>query len=279
GGNSTSYLFRDKENLRDFYVDQFRPKEGASPWEHLDLSDAPGMGGGVGLGGGGCGGVVSSGGAGGAAMHAGKRASEGWVGWLEGIGNVAIATAEGLEVEEASQFACMGEAGLGAIQLPGDGQISSRPSSATCKRCDSCKKPGNLYDISEDNHLLLDQTGGKHPLESGKGGGGTGAQTQVQRRKFGPGGKVLRRQHSYDTFVELQKEGAGRMGGFGGSGGASMLPPPRSVSLKDKDRYMEGTSPYAQMFEQHHILGTEGRVGVHHLAYSVGVKVGCTVAP
>ncbi|XP_017210501.1 glutamate receptor, ionotropic, N-methyl D-aspartate 2B, genome duplicate b isoform X2 [Danio rerio] len=65
GGNCTSYLFRDKENLRDFYVDQFRAKEGASPWD-LDLSDAPGMGGGVGLGGGSCGGVVSSGGAGGA---------------------------------------------------------------------------------------------------------------------------------------------------------------------------------------------------------------------
>ncbi|XP_057188479.1 glutamate receptor, ionotropic, N-methyl D-aspartate 2B, genome duplicate b isoform X2 [Triplophysa rosa] len=57
-GNCTSYLFRDKENLRDFYVDQFRAKEGASPWEHLDLSDVPGMGGG------GCGGVVSSGGGG-----------------------------------------------------------------------------------------------------------------------------------------------------------------------------------------------------------------------
>ncbi|XP_016327091.1 glutamate receptor, ionotropic, N-methyl D-aspartate 2B, b isoform X2 [Sinocyclocheilus anshuiensis] len=66
GGNSTSYLFRDKENLRDFYVDQFQAKEGASAWEHLDLSDAPGMGGGVGLGGGSCSGVVSSGGAGGA---------------------------------------------------------------------------------------------------------------------------------------------------------------------------------------------------------------------
>ncbi|XP_016151181.1 glutamate receptor ionotropic, NMDA 2B-like isoform X2 [Sinocyclocheilus grahami] len=66
GGNCTSYLFRDKENLRDFYVDQFRTKEEASPWEHLDLSDAPGMGGGVGLGGGSCSGVVSSGGAGGA---------------------------------------------------------------------------------------------------------------------------------------------------------------------------------------------------------------------
>uniref|UniRef100_A0A9J8BED5 Glutamate receptor n=2 Tax=Cyprinus carpio TaxID=7962 RepID=A0A9J8BED5_CYPCA len=223
GGNSTSYLFRDKENLRDFYVDQFQAKEGASPWEHLDLSDAPGMGGGVGLGGA-CTSLVPM------------------EDFLKGVGS------------GGSKPVCMhGGGGAGGVggTSGGSGQISSRPSSATCKRCDSCKKPGNLYDISEDNHLLLDQTGGKHPLESGKGGGGTGAQTQVQRRKFGPGGKVLRRQHSYDTFVELQKEGAGRMGGFGGSSGASMLPPPRSVSLKDKDRYMEGTSPYAQMFEQY----------------------------
>ncbi|XP_073670322.1 glutamate receptor ionotropic, NMDA 2B-like isoform X2 [Paramisgurnus dabryanus] len=58
-GNCTPYLFRDKENLRDFYVDQFRAKEGASPWEHLDLGDVPGIGGG------GCGGVVSGGGGGG----------------------------------------------------------------------------------------------------------------------------------------------------------------------------------------------------------------------
>uniref|UniRef100_A0A8C2G2P3 Glutamate receptor n=1 Tax=Cyprinus carpio TaxID=7962 RepID=A0A8C2G2P3_CYPCA len=223
GGNSTSYLFRDKENLRDFYVDQFQAKEGASPWEHLDLSDAPGMGGGVGLGGA-CTSLVPM------------------EDFLKGVGS------------GGSKPVCMhGGGGAGGVggTSGGSGQISSRPSSATCKRCDSCKKPGNLYDISEDNHLLLDQTGGKHPLESGKGGGGTGAQTQVQRRKFGPGGKVLRRQHSYDTFVDLQKEGAGRMGGFGGSGGASMLPPPRSVSLKDKDRYMDGASPYAQMFEQY----------------------------
>ncbi|KAM9455199.1 glutamate receptor, ionotropic, N-methyl D-aspartate 2B, b isoform 2-T3 [Clarias gariepinus] len=65
GANST-YMFHDKDNLRDFYIDQFRSKEGASQWEHLDLSDAPGMGGGGGLGGGGCGGIVSSGGGGGA---------------------------------------------------------------------------------------------------------------------------------------------------------------------------------------------------------------------
>uniref|UniRef100_A0A6Q2YX49 Glutamate receptor n=1 Tax=Esox lucius TaxID=8010 RepID=A0A6Q2YX49_ESOLU len=93
----------------------------------------------------------------------------------------------------------------------GGGGGGSRPTSATCKRCESCKKPGNLYDISEDNLL-----------------------------KSGPGGRVLRRQHSYDTFVDLQK-----------GGGGGRLPPPRSVSLKDKDRYMEGVSPYAQMFAQY----------------------------
>ncbi|XP_056312664.1 glutamate receptor, ionotropic, N-methyl D-aspartate 2B, genome duplicate b isoform X1 [Danio aesculapii] len=289
GGNCTSYLFRDKENLRDFYVDQFRAKEGASPWD-LDLSDAPGMGGGVGLGGGSCGGVVSSGGAGGACtslvpmedflkgkskkteckggMGGGSPGQQGHACWEKGIGGVGGLAGGDWECRSChsggvgsggSKQVCMhGGGGAGGYPAAGgvggssggSGQISSRPSSATCKRCDSCKKPGNLYDISEDN-LLLDQIAGKHPLESGKGGGGTGAQTQVQRRKFGPGGKVLRRQHSYDTFVELQKEGAGRMGGFGGGGGASMLPPPRSVSLKDKDRYMEGASPYAQMFEQY----------------------------
>ncbi|XP_056588895.1 glutamate receptor, ionotropic, N-methyl D-aspartate 2B, genome duplicate b isoform X1 [Triplophysa dalaica] len=284
-GNCTPYLFRDKENLRDFYVDQFRSKEGASPWEHLDLSDVPGMGGG------GCGGVVSSGGGGAACtsmvpmddflkgkskkteckggMGGGSPGQQSHACWEKGIGGVGGLAGGDWECRNChsggvgsggSKPVCMhGGGGGGGYPAAGgssaggggSGQISSRPSSATCKRCDSCKKPGNLYDISEDNHLLMDQIGGKHALESAKGGGGTGAQTQVQRRKFGPGGKVLRRQHSYDTFVELQKEGAGRMGGFGGGGGASMLPPPRSVSLKDKDRYMEGVSPYAKMFEQY----------------------------
>uniref|UniRef100_A0A672NM75 Glutamate receptor n=1 Tax=Sinocyclocheilus grahami TaxID=75366 RepID=A0A672NM75_SINGR len=248
GGNCTSYLFRDKENLRDFYVDQFRTKEEASPWEHLDLSDAPGMGGGVGLGGA-CTSLVP--------MEDFLKGKSKKTEWLAGGDWECRNCHSGGVGSGGSKPVCMhGGGGVGGVggTSGGSGQISSRPSSATCKRCDSCKKPGNLYDISEDNHLLLlDQTGGKHPLESGKGGGGggTGAQTQVQRRKFGPGGKVLRRQHSYDTFVELQKEGAGRMGGFGGSGGASMLPPPRSVSLKDRDRYMDGASPYAQMFEQY----------------------------
>ncbi|KAJ8387534.1 hypothetical protein AAFF_G00152300 [Aldrovandia affinis] len=46
GGDCSSYLFRDKESLRDFYLDQFRPKEGVPQWEHVDLTDGPGGGGG-----------------------------------------------------------------------------------------------------------------------------------------------------------------------------------------------------------------------------------------
>ncbi|KAK3511130.1 hypothetical protein QTP70_032097 [Hemibagrus guttatus] len=280
-GGNTSYMFRDKDNLRDFYIDQFRSKEGASQWEHLDLSDTPGMGGGGGLGGGGCGGIVSAGGGGGACTSlvpvddflkgkskkteckggvGGSPGQQGHACWEKNIGGVGGLAGGDWECRNChsggNKPVCMhgGGGGVGGSSGGGgsSGQASSRPSSATCKRCDSCKKPGNLYDISEDNHLLLDQIGAKFPLEGGNGGGGGGgAQTQVQRRKFGPGGRVLRRQHSYDTFVDLQKEGAGRMGGSGGFGGASMLPQPRSVSLKDKDRYMEGASPYAQMFEQY----------------------------
>lgn len=79
---------------------------------------------------------------------------------------------------------------------------------------------------------------------------GSQTPTQVQRRKLGPGGRVLRRQHSYDTFVDLQREGAGRMGSAGGSMNEQYVQP-RSVSLKDKDRFMEGPSPYAHMFERY----------------------------
>lgn len=59
GGNagSTSYLFRDKESVRDFYLDQFRPKDGVPQWEHVDLTDGPGGGGGGG--GGNCTSLVS----------------------------------------------------------------------------------------------------------------------------------------------------------------------------------------------------------------------------
>uniref|UniRef100_A0A8C4H563 Glutamate receptor n=1 Tax=Dicentrarchus labrax TaxID=13489 RepID=A0A8C4H563_DICLA len=238
GNNDANYLFREKESVRDFYLDQFRPKEGVPQWEHVDLTEGPGnrdgvvgacttlvpvddflkskpkksdtkSGGGSGLAGGEweCRNCRASGGGGGKqmSMHGG-----GGGGYGGGI-------------------SCGSSGGGG----------NSRPSSATCMRCEGCKKTGNLYDISEDNNHLLEQMGGG---SSGGGGGGMGAVPQSQpqgqqRRKGGGLGKPLRRQHSYDAFVDLQKEESG------------MLPPPRSVSLKEKERYMEGTSPFAHIFE------------------------------
>uniref|UniRef100_A0AAY4D378 Glutamate receptor n=1 Tax=Denticeps clupeoides TaxID=299321 RepID=A0AAY4D378_9TELE len=144
-----------------------------------------------------------------------------------------------------------GGIGCGASGGGGGGVVSSRPSSATCMRCEACKKTGNLYDISEDNNHLSEQMGG------GKGGQGL---TQAQRRRAGFSGKPLRRQHSYDTFVDLQKEEpagiGGVLGSMSGAGGMSssmlggMLPPPRSVSLKEKERYLEGSGPFTHAFER-----------------------------
>uniref|UniRef100_A0A8C3AQ43 Glutamate receptor n=1 Tax=Cyclopterus lumpus TaxID=8103 RepID=A0A8C3AQ43_CYCLU len=201
--DGNTYLFREKESVRDFYLDQFRPKEGVPQWEHVDLTEGPGnRDGGVGA----CTTLVPT-----DDFLKGKpKKSDSKSGG--GSGGLA-----------GGEWECRNCGG------------NSRPSSATCMRCEGCKKTGNLYDISEDNNHLLEQMGG------GKGGGG-GPQSQSQgqqRRKGGGFGKPLRRQHSYDAFVDLQKEESG------------MLPPPRSVSLKEKERYVEGTSPFAHIFERH----------------------------
>ncbi|XP_054891434.1 glutamate receptor ionotropic, NMDA 2B-like [Poeciliopsis prolifica] len=253
-GNGNSYLFREKESVRDFYLDQFRPKEGVPQWEHVDLTEGPGnRDGGVPT----CTSLVpvedflkskpkksDSKGGPGSGLTGGEwecrncRASGGKQMSIHGGGG-----------GYSSGMGCGSSAG------------GSRPSSATCMRCEGCKKTGNLYDISEDNNHPLEQMGG------GKGGGGVGgmtagpqAQSQAQqRRKSGGFGKQLRRQHSYDTFVDLQKEESGGMGslmgglggGMGGPGMGGMLPPPRSVSLKEKERYMEENSPFAHIFERH----------------------------
>uniref|UniRef100_A0A3Q3Q248 Glutamate receptor n=1 Tax=Monopterus albus TaxID=43700 RepID=A0A3Q3Q248_MONAL len=255
GGNNdgNSYLYREKESVRDFYLDQFRPKEGVPQWEHVDLTEGPGnRDGGVGA----CTSLVpvedflkgkpkkaDSKSGGGSGLAGGEwecrncRASGGGGG------------------KQMSIHGGGGGGGYGCGSSGGGG--NSRPSSATCMRCESCKKTGNLYDISEDNNHLLEQMGG-----GGGGGMGAGPQSQVQqRRKGGGSGKQLRRQHSYDAFVDLQKEESGGMGslmgglggggGMGGAGMGGMLPPPRSVSLKEKERYMEGSSPFSHIFERH----------------------------
>ncbi|XP_016052965.1 PREDICTED: glutamate receptor ionotropic, NMDA 2B [Miniopterus natalensis] len=116
--------FRDKEGLRDFYLDQFRPKENSPHWEHVDLTDL---------------------------------------------------------YKERSD------------SVGGGGPCANRP------------------------HL-------KHAYPQSP----TNSKAQKKNRN------KLRRQHSYDTFVDLQKEEAALA--------------PRSVSLKDKGRFVEG-SPYAHMFE------------------------------
>nr|XP_023685690.1 glutamate receptor ionotropic, NMDA 2B-like isoform X2 [Paramormyrops kingsleyae] len=296
GGNCSSYMFRDKEGLRDFYLDQFRPKEGVPQWEHVDLTDGPGGGGGglvSGAGGCGAGGVAGAGGNCTSLVPVddfmkgkGKKpdCKSGVVGGVNagasGPQTVPGVTSGGLAGGDWECRNCRAGAGVKQMSLHGSGVSgggvysggpgvgscgtsvggvvggNSRPSSATCMRCEACKKTSNLYDISEDNNHLLEQLGGGM---GGVGAGGVQSQTQAQRRKSGLGGKALRRQHSYDTFVDLQKEEAGGvgvmggvgMGGMGAGGAGGMMPPPRSVSLKDKDRFAEGGSPYAHMFERH----------------------------
>lgn len=239
GGGSSSFLFQDKEeSLRDFYLDQFRPKEGVPQWEHVDLTDGP-SGSAVGAGAGGganCSSLVSVDdflkskpskpeGKGGDWECRNCRASS------AGSKRMALHAGGGYSGAGGMASTC-GASGSGL------GGGASRPSSATCMRCEACKKSGNLYDISEDSNHILDQ------LVGGRG------QTPSQRRRAFSG-KPLRRQHSYDTFMDLQREeGVGLgLGGDGDLMGGALPPPPRSVSLKEKERYLEGTSPFAHMFD------------------------------
>lgn len=253
GGNSSPFLFRkEKENLRDFYADQFRSKEGKAKWEQ------EGGSGGSGVGDGSSGAICKSlvpvedflkgisrkpeGKCG--LGSAGQQAHTCWEKGGSGLGGGGIAGGD-WECRNCHSV-CHHSGGLGGgstCSASGAGGTTSRPSSASCKRCDSCKiQPSNLYNISEDNNMVF---------AGGKGSAGPSqTQTQVQRRKLGPGGRVLRRQHSYDTFVDLQREGANRMGGLGGSM-SGPFPQPRSVSLKEKDRFIEGSSPYSHMFERY----------------------------
>uniref|UniRef100_A0A8C5HDW6 Glutamate receptor n=1 Tax=Gouania willdenowi TaxID=441366 RepID=A0A8C5HDW6_GOUWI len=252
GGNSSPYILRkDKDNLREIYADQFRSKEGKAKWEQ------EGGSGGSGVGGGSSGGICKSlvpvedflkgkgkkpeckGGMG--TLSTGQQVHTCWEKGVSGIGGGGIAGGD-WECHNCHSV-CHHSAGGSTCQAGGVGGNSSRPSSASCKRCDSCKiQPSNLYNISEDNNTVFMGAKSNAVLSQ--------TPIQAQRRKLGPGGRVLRRQHSYDTFVDLQREGEGRMGGAGGGGGGQFQQS-RSVSLKDKDRFMEGPSPYAHMFERY----------------------------
>ncbi|XP_061893119.1 glutamate receptor ionotropic, NMDA 2B-like [Entelurus aequoreus] len=275
GGNTdANYLFREKESVRDFYLDQFRPKEGVPQWEHVDLTEGPGSrDGGVPT----CTSLVPVE----DFLKSKPKKSDSKSGGGSGLAGGEWECRNCRSGAGVKQMSMHGGGGYGGISCGSSGGGGgSRPSSASCLRCESCKKTGNLYDISEDNNHLLEQIGGV-------GGGGMVAvpqsQSQAQQRRKGGGfGKPLRRQHSYDAFVDLQKEETGGMGSLmgnlGGVGGMSgpgmggMLPPPRSVSLKEKERYMEGANPFAHMFERHggserdrerdpSFYGGEGRMG------------------
>uniref|UniRef100_H2SLH1 Glutamate receptor n=1 Tax=Takifugu rubripes TaxID=31033 RepID=H2SLH1_TAKRU len=253
--NDGNYIFREKESVRDFYLDQFRPKEGVPQWEHVDLTEGPGnRDGGVAT----CTSLVPVD----DFLKSKPKRSDSKSGGGSGLAGGEwecrnCRASGGAGGKQISVHGGVGGYG-GGMSCGSSGGGNSRPSSATCMRCEGCKKTGNLYDISEDNNHLLEQMGGGQ----GVGGGiGAGPQTQMQGPQRRKGGKQLRRQHSYDTFVDLQKEesdgmgslmgGLGGGGGMGGAGMGGMLPPPRSVSLKEKERYMEGTSPFAHIFERH----------------------------
>uniref|UniRef100_G3TX07 Glutamate receptor n=1 Tax=Loxodonta africana TaxID=9785 RepID=G3TX07_LOXAF len=216
--------FRDKEGLRDFYLDQFRTKENSPHWEHVDLTD-----------------IykergddfkrdsVSGGGPCTNRSHLkGDKHSV-----VSGVPAPWEKNLTNMDWEDRSggNFCRSCPSKLHNYSTTVAGQNSGRQA---CIRCEACKKAGNLYDISEDNSLQeLDQPAAPVAVTSNASTtkypqSPTNSKAQKKTRN------KLRRQHSYDTFVDLQKEEAALA--------------PRSVSLKDKGRFLDG-SPYAHMFE------------------------------
>ncbi|XP_075038978.1 glutamate receptor ionotropic, NMDA 2B [Mixophyes fleayi] len=206
--------FRDKEGLRDFYLDQFRTKENNPHWEHVDLTDIYKERGEDFKHESSCSNRQHQ-------KHTGefgqneRKHGTGGNAWEKNIANMEW------EDRTAANFCrnCPSKVHNYA------GQNTNRPA---CIRCEVCKKAGNLYDISEDNSLQdldarpIPPANSKYPQSPSNG--------KAQKRNR----SKLHRQHSYDTFVDLQKE--------------DVTLAPRSVSLKDKERFLDG-SPYAHMFE------------------------------
>lgn len=231
GGGSLSFLYQDKESLRDFYLDQFRPKEGVPQWEHVDLTDGP-SGGGPG-GGANCTSLVPVD----DFLKSKPSKVESKVGGGEWECRNCHASSSGSKrLAQHTGGGAYGAGGSNSCVASGAGGGASRPTSATCMRCDACKRTGNLYNISEDSN---------HVMESISGRGQTPSQ---RRRAFSA--RPLRRQHSYDAFMDLHRDDEGlslRAGGGAMDDVGGTFLPPRSVSLKEKDRCMEGS--FSHLFD------------------------------
>ncbi|NWI14896.1 NMDE1 protein, partial [Crypturellus soui] len=96
-------------------------------------------------------------------------------------------------------------------------------------KCDACLRTGNLYDIDEDQ-MLQDTTNLSLPEEVYEHGWAQNNALQYHKKN-----KLrISRQHSFDNIVDKARE-------------ADMGRPARSISLKDKEKFLE-SSPYANMF-------------------------------
>lgn len=136
----------------------------------------------------------------------------------------------------------------GATHYPG-------PLRSPYNRCEACLHMGNLYDISEDQ-MLQDAISGGASMHQDDMFGSYWPQTDgphVQKRNR----LRLSRQHSFDNIMlEKPKE-------------IDLNRPARSVSLKEKDRFLED-SPYANMFnfKADKLFGSRSMLFNHNLEES-----------
>ncbi|XP_063171009.1 glutamate receptor ionotropic, NMDA 2A [Candoia aspera] len=96
-------------------------------------------------------------------------------------------------------------------------------------RCGACVRMGSLYDI-EEGQMLQSPAGSWPREETCQQDWAGGDQTQPPRKSM----LLMTRQHSFDNIFGRHREGTGGR-------------PARSISLKEKERLLEG-GPYATLF-------------------------------